>query len=540
VGVYNGYFLCVPLFGEFVITRDHSPHIQQFLRDLAEGDGAVGPETNGTSGFRELAFVFPNEARFNANPIHPSTPGHFTCTPNTFEALPETLTLQINTTVTIDVLANDVTGGKELLLAVASEPTNGTTVVNDDGTVTYTPNPDFGGDDSFVYGLTDLNDGMEVATVSIIVNRPPEPLDDEAATAVDTPVDIDVLANDSDPDGNTLNVATVSDGTNGTAAANGDGTITYTPNEGFEGSDLITYEVDDGNGGTASADVTIVVGTENVNPVAEADAAETEEDTALIIDVLVNDSDPDDDPIHVESVEQPENGSVAITVDGMVEYTPEADLSGTETFTYTLADDRGGFAEGLVTVVVTPVNDAPIATDDSATTTSGVEVVVDVLANDTDVDGDALTVVSVTPAANGVATVTADGTLTYTPSAEFIGSESLTYIVQDPEGLTGEATILIEVVELNTPPVATDDTATTPRRVSVTIDVLANDTDPDGDDLTVVSVSQATNGTATLNADGTITYESSGGFSGEVVFDYTIADGRGGTATATVTVSVVR
>ncbi|MCK5247550.1 tandem-95 repeat protein, partial [Candidatus Bipolaricaulota bacterium] len=158
-------------------------------------------------------------------------------------------------------------------------------------------------------------------------------------------------------------------------------------------------------------------------------------------------------------------------------------------FTYTISDGNGETATATVTVTVAAVNDPPIAQDDSDSTDEGTPVVIDVLPNDSDPDGDNLTIQSVTQPANG--TVANNGTdVVYTPNAEFNGVDVFTYTISDGSGETATATVTIAVAAVNDPPVALNDSAITGEDAAVTILVLPNDSDPEGDALSVESITQ--------------------------------------------------
>ena len=183
----------------------------------------------------------------------------------------------------------------------------------------------------------------------------------------------------------------------------------------------------------------------NRPPLAEDDAFSGDEDTEITGNVLDNDSDPDGDPLTVIANTDPSNGTVTVNPDGSFVYTPEQDFNGTDSFTYTVSDGRGGEATATVTITVNPVNDDPVAGDDFATTPFNQAVVIDVLANDTDVDGDELSVLSVEQPDNGTVTINADGTVTYTPDTGFQGTDSFTYVVSDGQGGTDTATVTVTV-----------------------------------------------------------------------------------------------
>ncbi|MCK4394849.1 tandem-95 repeat protein, partial [Candidatus Bipolaricaulota bacterium] len=264
----------------------------------------------------------------------------------------------------------------------------------------------------------------------------------------DTPVTTNVVANDTDVDGTVVSsaVAIVNGPSNGSVVNNGDGTVTYTPNANFNGSDSFTYTVKDNGGATSNvAIVTINIGAVNDPPVAQMDSEITDENMPVTIPVLANDSDPDGDRLTVESVTQPSNGTV--TNNGTdVTYSPDPDSNGMDTFTYTVSDKNGGADTTTVMVAVAVVNDPPVAQEDSAIIDENMPVTIPVLANDSDPDGDRLTVESVTRPSNG--TVTNNGTdVTYSPDPDFDGMDTFTYTVSDRNGSTDTARVSVEVLE---------------------------------------------------------------------------------------------
>ncbi|MCA0996601.1 Ig-like domain-containing protein [Alloyangia pacifica] len=280
-------------------------------------------------------------------------------------------------------------------------------------------------------------------------------------------------------------------------------------------------------------------------PVAEDDAAETDEDVAVTIDVLSNDSDPDGDDLTVTSATAT-NGSVVINGDGTLTFTPDADYNGDAEITYTIEDPAGNSATGNVAVTVYPVNDDPVAEDDTVNTGYETPVTLDPTENDTDVDGDDLTVTEVGEAENGTVTLNEDGTVTYTPNDDYSGADSFSYTVDDGNGGSDTGTITVNTgIETdpeaggNTPPVANNDLYSATATAAVTFDPTENDTDADGDALTISALGEASNGTATLNEDGTVSYTADEGYTGYDAFSYEVDDGNGGTDTAYVTVEVM-
>ena len=323
------------------------------------------------------------------------------------------------------------------------------------------------------------------------VNETPEAAADTAVTIEDGEVTVDVLANDTDPDGDVLRIVSVSQPAHGTTRATAD-RVEYAPEADWHGTDRFVYSVADGNGGTAEAEVVVTVTAVNDAPVAVADTAATDEDEPVTVDVLANDSDVDGDALSIESVSQPAYGTARATAD-RVEYAPEADWHGTDRFVYSVADGNGGTAEAEVVVTVTAVNDAPVAVADTAATDEDEPVTVDVLANDSDVDGDALRIASVSRPTHGTARATADR-VEYAPDPDWHGTDRFVYTVADGNDGTAEAEVVVTVAAVNDAPVAVGaipDQALEEGGPAAALDLTAYFEDADGDSLTYTAASSA-------------------------------------------------
>lgn len=190
----------------------------------------------------------------------------------------------------------------------------------------------------------------------------------------------------------------------------------------------------------------------NRPPVANPDSATTAEDAFVDVNVLANDTDPDGDPRTVTGVGTASHGTTTLNPSGTVRYTPAPNYFGPDGFTYTIADGRGGTATGSVTVTVLPVNDLPVAVNDARTTPYQTPVVIDVLTNDSDIDGDPLAISAVSTPANGVAAANLGGTITYTPNLLFQGVDAFTYTITDGQGGSASATVSITVQPPVPPP----------------------------------------------------------------------------------------
>jgi len=370
----------------------------------------------------------------------------------------------------------------------------------------------------------------------------PQARSDSATTDFQKSTTIDVLANDFDPDGDTVSLsgADATSAHGGTITKNGDNTLTYTPASSFSGADTFNYTIKDPAGDTGTGVVSITVNP-SPPPVAVDDSASTKFGQPVTVAVLANDSSPDG-PIHIASLDaqSAHGGALAQNPDGTVTYTPAPGFSGADTFGYTIAD-ASGQTDGATVTINVAANNAPVASDDDASTKFGTPVTVPVLANDSDPDGDVVSIASfdATSAHGGSVTKNADGTLTYTPAPNFSGTDTFSYTAADPFGATDGATVTIDVAA-DPSPNAFDDTAQVKAGKTVVINVLANDSDPDGEPLTIVTAdSRGTNGgKVVVNKNGTISYTAPKKGVKTDTFTYTISDPYGGTDTATVTVKI--
>ncbi len=420
------------------------------------------------------------------------------------------------------ILANDTDEeGNTITIVSNTQPEHGLLVLNADGSFSYLPDADYCGADSFSYNVTDgICDTPVSATVSInvaCVNDCPTATDDSATVDEDGSVAIPVVANDQDIENDPLSVGSFANGANGVVTQNGDGTLTYTPNANFCGTDSFTYKLTDGICDQASWDegtVTVTVSCVNDEPVASGDSYSTDEDTPLTVDapgVLENDVDIDGDSLSINPVliAMAQNGYVVANADGSFTYTPTADFCGTDCFEYSLLDGQGGSdtAEVIINVACVEDNVAPDAVDDEAEVNVGSSVIVPVLDNDVDADGDSLTITSITQPAVGTVVDNENGTVTYTSTGSSCDDDSFTYTVSDGQ-LTDTATVAVTV---NCPPDAVDDGPyTIYPGVPLTVEapgVLGNDMDPDGDSLFIMEVDYLglMGIDLTLNPDGSFT-----------------------------------
>jgi len=271
-------------------------------------------------------------------------------------------------------------------------------------------------------------------------------------------------------------------------------------------------------------------------PVALDDEATTDEGRVVDIAVLDNDSDPDGGALAVVNVTRGANGSVVVNGDDTVRYQPNEGFSGLDGFAYTIVDDRGETAIAAVTVRVDDVADAPVAENQTVETDEDTALAIALVASDA--DRDSLTFRIERPPVKGSLSGQPPD-VWYVPNADYNGSDGFVFAVDDGRGGSDTGTVSIRIRAVGDAPAAVDDEATTDEGRVVDIAVLRNDSDPDGDVLMLVSVTRGANGWVLINGDETLRYQPNEGFSGLDGFAYTIADGRGETATATVSVRVL-
>jgi hypothetical protein len=278
--------------------------------------------------------------------------------------------------------------------------------------------------------------------------------------------------------------------------------------------------------------------TPNDPPIAVSDSATTDEDQPISINVVSNDSDPNGDSLSIVGVSQATMGSVTVQGDTSVLYAPFENRQGSDSFTYTISDGRGGVDEAAVAVTIRSVNDAPDAKNDQADTQQGEAVTISILANDTDVDDDSLTVTGVTQGDHGAVTVNSGTTVTYTPDPDFLGQDDFTYSISDGNGGSDKATVFVAVGEVNQVPQAVNDSATTSKNTSVRVNLVFNDLDADGDKLEIVDVTQGRHGSVIVHTKKSIQYTPARGFIGTDTLEYTVSDGKA-SSKATVLVRVL-
>ncbi len=445
-----------------------------------------------------------------------------------------------------------------LTFTVVTPPAHGT-LSGTAPALTYTPALNYVGPDSFIFTV---NDGMAesaVGTISITVtpvNDNPIAVDDEYDVDEDDVLTVaapGVMANDIEVDTDSMTVVLLTNVSNGSLVLLGDGSFTYTPDPDFNGEDSFTYRLVTYPGiqdaWTDDALVTITVNPVNDAPVAEDQDVTTAEDAAK--DITLTGSDIDGDTLTYALVDEPAHGDVVLA-GSVATYTPDPDFNGEDSFTFTATDGTLISDMAVVTITVTPVNDAPVAVEDDYTTDEDTVLTVlvadGVLDNDSDLDGDVLTAVLVSDVSNGTLALAGDGSFVYTPNENYFGTDSFTYKASDGILESSIVTVTITITPVNDWVVANDDEYET--MAGITLDVaapgvLTNDELLDPNETVNLSiVSHPSGGTLTLNTDGSFTYVPNAGFFGMDTFVYqlnaTLLQGEfSDMATVTITVTAM-
>jgi VCBS repeat-containing protein len=448
----------------------------------------------------------------------------------------DSFTTNEDTPLSTTVAGNDSDPeGGTLTYSKVTSPAHGTLTFNSNttGAFTYSPAQDYNGSDSFNYQACDPTGACTGGTVSLTitpVNDAPVATPSSQTAVENTPLNASVSA--TDVDSPTLTYAKATNPSHGTVTVNSNGTYTYTPATNYSGPDSFTFTANDGFLTSAPATVSITVSFVNQAPVAINSAPSTLEDTALHASVSA--TDVDSPTLTYAKASGPSHGTLVLNTDGTYTYTPAQDYNGSDSFTFTANDGSLTSAPGTVSITVTPVNDAPVATASSATTAE--DTVLHASVSATDVDSPTLTYAKASGPSHGTLVLNTDGTYTYTPAQDYNGSDSFTFTANDGQLTSAPATVSLTITPVNDAPVATASSATTAEDTVLNSSVSA--TDVDSPTLTYAVGTGPSHGSLTLNANGTYSYTPAADYNGSDSFTFTANDGFLTSAPATVSITV--
>jgi len=412
---------------------------------------------------------------------------------------------------------------------IVNHPSHGEINFHESGEFTYTPADDYNGSDNFDYKVCGDHSLCNTATVTITINSindAPVANDDLATTVEGQPVEINVIHDDHDVDDNLdpSSVSIVDSPANGTATPNTDGTVVYTPSDGFIGTDVFTYKVCDTEGlcSEVSAEVSVLVlSEEGASLIAVSDSITLDEGSSVTIPVLLNDIYSGEGELYIDSIlEFPTHGEIAINEGRTVTYTPEKDFFGTDYFTYVVCDNSDPqicTESDEAVITVNGVNDAPIANDDIVTIEENETIVLHVTHDDIDMDNNLdETSLSLESSPNsGTAEVNIDGTISYVPHQDYTGSDEFMYKICDEDAMCDTAMVSISITGAVHAPTPNNDYISVIGHEPIQINVLENDENESGNLYVDRILDDPLFGTAVLNSDNTITYTSNEGYYGE-------------------------
>jgi hypothetical protein len=439
----------------------------------------------------------------------------------------QTVTTAEDTAIAITLIATDVEGDP-LTYGLITNPEFGTlsgTAPN----LTYNPPADYYGSVSFTFKVGDGTAYSNVATVTIsvtAVNDAPVAQGQTVTTAEDTAATITLITSDVDGDSLTYSIGTAT--VHGFLSIEGN-VVSYTPEANFNGSDSFTFKANDGTVNSNEAMVIITINAINDAPITEGKTVTIAEGTSAAITLAA--SDVDIDPLTYILVTPPTHGA-AEAVENLVIYTPAANYNGPDSFTYKANDGHADSNIATVKIVVTAINDAPVAQSQTVTTAEDTPTTVNLAASD--MDGDPLTYSIGTATVHGFLSIEGN-VVSYTPEANFNGSDSFTFKANDSTVNSNEAMVSITINAVNDAPITEGKTVTIAEGTSAAITLVASDVD--GDPLTYSIITAPSYGSAIIE-DNEVAYIPTVGYNGPDSFTFLVSDDKGGSATGTITINV--
>jgi VCBS repeat-containing protein len=452
-----------------------------------------------------------------------------------------------------NVIDNDVIAGESsFFITLLDNVSNGSLTLNIDGSFEYISNVGFSGIDQFTYEISDAFDQNSTATVELNVipsNSIPDAISDEFIIDEDSSISGNVLSNDADVGSSELTAQLVSDPSFGNLQLSDDGSFIYTPEPDYSGIDSFTYVAFDGVTSSLPTTVSFTINPINDAPNGVGDSYTLDEDNSTNGNVLDNDTDIDSSELDATLVSGPSFGALQFSDDGSFTYTPDNNYFGADSFIYKVSDGTSESFPTTVNIVINPVNDDPVAQAQTFSLNKNTPLTIsiaDLLKDATDGDGDIPTFDSFSHPNNGSIVNNNDGTITYVPDDDYVGSDGFTYAIKDGNDGTAVATISLKIEAVDNPPdpvnnsdpITSDDQFATGKDTLLAGNVLENDSDPNSDSLTASIVSGPNFGSLNLSEDGSFTYQPNPDFSGIDAFTYKVLDGKGGEVTAAAQIIV--
>ena len=525
------------------IALDNQRYLNRDLKSKDYAEGRISQWPSKSKKCKSKLITNKSKKSIMGQLYHTSTFIHPDCV-----AIPDMFYTREGTPVTItDLLENDnKLDGDTLTMESYTTPVHGDLVDNGDGTFMYTPHEGFIGVDTYEYTVVDGLGQPFVGMVSITVvevNGIPSANDDFVDVMENTPVvveAIDILGNDSDPDGDILILQSCTRPKNGQVKRNKGlkGSFIYTPNTGFVGIDKMICTVIDKNGGVDTSTIQFIVHPID-NEFAIIDIFVTSMNSAITVNapgILENDEGFINGLLTVENCAEPDRGTLTFEENGAFLFTPDEFFIGIESIECSILNGQGGRDTSEIIIVVQPpfVNNGLVTDEDVPLPLDPEEILTSVSITDTfDVENCGAPYF-------GTMVQNSDGTFLYTPEANFHGNDLTECTITKPTGESSEIVIVIVVRPVNDEPTAVNDNYSVNENTPITFNPLENDLNVEiSQTLEIHYFTQPSNGGVVQNDDGTLTYTPPNGFIGKVTFDYTLSDGEGGQSSAVITVNVL-
>jgi parallel beta-helix repeat protein/VCBS repeat-containing protein len=477
----------------------------------------------------------------------------------------DSIIISENTPTWMSVLTNDYDPDGILIpssIDIINQPFHGTIIdINmTTGEILYGPQMNYYGNDSFAYEISDDDGANDTAIVSVQIihsNSPPHAENDSYILMEDTVFTIDapgILENDSDPDmyPMALSAYLIEDSDHGIVTLHQNGSFSYEPDDDYYGMDSFIYQAFDGLNYSNNATVTLLISAINDPPFAFNDSYFIMEDTIFdndSISVLDNDGDIDNSSIDLtaELQQNATKGLLLFNANGTFHYTPDANFSGIDIFTYRVSDGLSYSENATVEIEVHNINDPPVAHNDTYIISEDMDLIVDspgVLANDTDVDSSMLSAINLSSTAHGVLQFNSDGSFEYIPNPNFYGFDAFTYQAFDGMNYSNTATVTIQVININEPPITQEDSYLVDEDTALIITspgILGNDSDPDGgpNPLTTILIEDTSRGTLQCYENGSFMYLPFENYTGVDSFIYQAYDGADYSVNTSVTLTIL-
>ena len=424
-----------------------------------------------------------------------------------------------------------------LVVSIVQGAQNGQLIINNQGQYSYTPQANYYGLETITVSVCDALNACDAATITLQISSvedAPVASNDAVIVVENTNVSGDISLNDTDGDNDALSFTALDVPSQGTWSLSPSGAFSYLPSVGFLGEEYVAYQVCDETGRCDTATLTINVVTANTAPSAINSDFTLTEDTPLSQSLTAFLTDAEGGSFTYSTLTAPAFGSVQWLSGNTFVYSPFINFAGTDNFTYRVCDSGNLCAEATVSLVITAVNDAPLAVSDILSLNEDTSLTGSIASNDIEAEGETIQYALTGTASNGTITLSANGLLSYVPTGNFFGTETVTYTACDPNNNCSTGILTLEVLAVNDAPVAQNAAYSTDEDTSANGSLLFYVQDVENDVLTYTSNSSSLQ----IDSNGEFTFNPPSNFFGEIIIDFTVCDASQSCSTADITFNV--